>query len=274
MFNFRKTSIFQHKEEIKVPQYSFEDIPKESHVLAVWGSPGCGKTVTATKLAQYLASRKKDVAIIYCDMMTPMMHCVCPPSELEELHSLGSILSAVHPLPPLIRANAVCHRRNSHLVMLGLKKGENMYSYPAFDEAIAEEFMENVRELAPYVILDCSSYIAFDILSAVALMKADIVLRMVGCDLKGVSYLASQLPLLNGEQWNSDKHIRVAGNLQKYQAVDNLAQAMGGLSYQIPHVDEVEQQFLSGNLYKDLTAKQSRVFQKTIEQIAEEVFHI
>ena len=206
--------------------------------------------------------------------MTPMLHCVCPPSELEELHSLGSILSAAHPSPPLIKANAVCHRRNSHLVMLGLKKGENLYSYPAFDEQIAEEFIDNVRELAPYVILDCSSYIAFDILSAVSLMKADAVLRMVSCDLKGVSYLASQLPLLNGEQWNSDKHIRIAGNLQKYQAVDNLSQAMGGLSYQIPHAEEVEQQFLSGNLYKDLTAKQSRVFQKTIVQIAEEVFHV
>ncbi|EHJ7843787.1 MAG: hypothetical protein KHW81_16040 [[Clostridium] innocuum] len=274
MFNFKKTSIFQHREEVEEPQYSFEDIPRESHVLAVWGSPGCGKTATATKLAQYLASRKKDVAIVYCDMMTPMMHCVCPPSELEELHSLGSVLSAVHPQTPLIRANTVCHRRNSHLVMLGLKKGENMYSYPAFDEQIAEEFLENIRELAPYVILDCSSYIAFDVLSAISLMKADAVLRMVSCDLKGVSYLASQLPLLVGESWTCENHIKVAGDVRKYQAVDNLSQAMGGLSYQIPHADEVEQQFLSGNLYKDLAAKQSKSFQKTIEKIAEEVFHI
>lgn len=274
MFNFRKTSLFQHREADQ-PQYSFEDImPKENHVLAVWGSPGCGKTVTATRLAQYLASRKKDVAIVYCDMMTPMMHCVCPPSELEEQHSLGSILSAAYPLTPLISANAVCHRRNSHLVMFGLRKGENTYSYPTFDEMIAEEFIENIRELAPYVILDCSSYIAFDILSAIAVMKADTVLRMVSCDLKGVSYLASQLPLMNGEQWNLEKHIKTAGDVRKYQAVDNLSQAMGGLSYQIPHCDEIEQQFLSGNLYKDLTSKQSRPFQKTIEQIAEEVFHI
>lgn len=56
--------------------------------------------------------------------------------------------------------------------------------------------IENLRKIAPFVIIDCGSYIANDILSAVALMESDSVLRLANCDLKSISYLSSQLPLL------------------------------------------------------------------------------
>ena len=42
-------------------------------ILAVWGSPGCGKTVTAVKIAQHLASQKKNTVLLLCDMTAPMM---------------------------------------------------------------------------------------------------------------------------------------------------------------------------------------------------------
>ncbi len=44
--------------------------------------------------------------------------------------------------------------------------------------------IESLRKIAPFVIIDCGSYIANDILSAVALMESDSVLRLANCDLK------------------------------------------------------------------------------------------
>lgn len=64
----------------------------DNQMLAVWGSPGSGKTTTAVKLAMRLAMQKRDVALLLCDMNTPMLPCICPPGDLEEEHSLGSIL--------------------------------------------------------------------------------------------------------------------------------------------------------------------------------------
>ena len=32
---------------------------------------------------RHLASQKKNVALLLCDMTAPMMPCICPPSELE-----------------------------------------------------------------------------------------------------------------------------------------------------------------------------------------------
>ena len=92
--------------------------------------------------------------------------------------------------------------------MLGLRKGENEYTYAACTKQQAEELIRGLREIVPYVVIDCSSYIANDILSAVALMEADSVLQLASCDLKSVGYLSSQLPLLGELKWDKDKQYR------------------------------------------------------------------
>lgn len=267
---------FSKKNELddELPTYRFDNAKPYTQVLAVWGSPGSGKTVLSTKLAQYLASHRKDVILVYCDAVTPMMHCVDHPNNLVELHSLGSILSAVHPSKSLIQENFVLHKRNEHLFMLGYLKGENTYSYPPLEADCAKEFLQALREFSTYVIVDCTSQIHDDALSAVALMDADCVLQVSSSDLKGISYLNSQLPLLSGSEWNLDKYLKVAGNVKGNQAVDHLANAVKGIDYIIPYSDEVEQQYLAGNLFRDLTLKESRLFRTTIEKIGKEVLRV
>ena len=181
--NFMKGSLFHRStepEEVEIIEES------GGGVLAVWGSPGCGKTVTAVKIAKHLASQKKNVALLLCDMTAPMMPCICPPSELECDKSLGSIFAAQRISVNLIKHNLTTHKKLSYLTMLGLRKGENEYTYAACTKQQAEELIRGLREIAPYVVIDCSSYIANDILSAVALMEADSVLRLANCDLKSI----------------------------------------------------------------------------------------
>lgn len=84
--NFLKNSIFSRGAGDSSPDWEPEN---ENQMLAVWGSPGSGKTTTAVKLAARLAMQKKDVALLLCDMNTPMLPCICPPGDLEEEHSLG-----------------------------------------------------------------------------------------------------------------------------------------------------------------------------------------
>jgi len=176
MLNFKKNGIFtrQAPREDAPPQQEPQD-----GILAVWGSPGSGKTVTAVKLAKHLADRKKNVVLLLCDMTAPMLPCICPPSELEGEHSLGSILAAAHVTEPLIKHNLVTLKKHKHLTILGMKKGENEYTYPPYEQTQAQELLDNLRKIAPFVVVDCGSYIANDILSAVALMEADSVLRLV-----------------------------------------------------------------------------------------------
>ena len=244
----------------------------EGGLLAVWGSPGSGKTTAAVKIAKYLTDKKKNVALLFCDMAAPMLPCVCPPSDLECERSLGSILAAAHVSENLVKHNCVTHRRLAHLTMLGLLKGENEYTYPPYGETQARELLERLRSITPYVVVDCGSYIANDILSAISLMEADAVLRLANCDLKSVSYFSSQLPLLQGSQWDAGKQYKAASNLRDSQAAGHIGQVLGSVAFKLPHSPELEGQYLAGDLLADLTMKDSRPFRKEIGKIGREVF--
>ena len=267
--NFLKNSIFSHDSKPEEPELEPEN---ENQMLAVWGSPGSGKTTTAVKLAVRLAQQKHDVALLLCDMTAPMLPCISPPAELEDEHSLGSILAASHVSESLVWHNCITHKRFSHLTILGMRKGENEYTYPVYERQQAGELLDCLRGIAPHIIIDCGSHIANDILSAVALLESDAVLRLVNCDLKSISYLSSQLPLLKETQWDADKQYKVASDVRSNEASGHIEQVLGSVAFQIPHSEELAAQVLEGNLMKELNLKDSRGYRKAIESITKEVF--
>lgn len=268
MLNFKKGGIFSRssQEEDTTSQ------EEQGGILAVWGSPGSGKTTVAVKTAKHLSDDKKNVVLLLCDMTAPMLPCICPPSEIESEHSLGSILAATHVTAPLIKHNLITLKKNSHLAILAMKKGENEYTYPPYEQMQATELLDELREIADFIVVDCGSYIANDILSAVALMEADSVLRLAGADLKSVSYLSSQLPLLRDSKWDADKQYKTASNVKPQQAGEQIGQALGSVAFTLPYSKELEEQYLAGNLLADLSLKDSRTFRKEIEKIVKEVF--
>ena len=84
--NFKKNGIFGRREDGGQREAEYDGYSAPSQVLAVWGSPGSGKTTVAVKLAKYLAGKKKNVILLLCDMTAPMLPCICPPGELECEH--------------------------------------------------------------------------------------------------------------------------------------------------------------------------------------------
>lgn len=271
MLNFIKGSIFSRNIGGLSEKSDTEIAPQ---VLAVWGSPGSGKTTVAVKLAKYLADKRKNVALLLCDMTAPMLPCICPPTDLECEKSLGSILAAARITDTLIKQNCITHRKEKYLTMIGMLKGENVFTYPPYNGDLAKELIECVRRIVPYVIIDCSSTIATDILSAVSLMEADSVLRLVNCDLKSVSYLSSQLPLLNDNSWNAEKQYKAASNIKNGEAGESIESVLGNTVFKIPHSDELENHFLEGDLFQELVLKDSRGFRREIRKISKEVFGV
>ena len=267
--NFMKNSLFQRNLE----QEREEEMPEEGGVLAVWGSPSSGKTVVSVKLAEHLAKKKRNVILILADMVTPLPY-LCAPSDIEQERSLGSILAASHVTENLIKKNCMFYRKNDYLSMVGMLKGENVFTYPPYEKEQAAELLQLAAQIAPYVIVDCTSNIASDIMSAVALMEADTVLRLAGCDLKSISYLSSQLPLLSDHKWDADKQLKAVSNIRQQEASSHMEQILGSVSFQIPHSSEVEAQFLEGELLGELGLKESRTFRREIEKISREVFGV
>ena len=247
----------------------------DNQVLAVWGSPSCGKTVIATKIAKHISLKKKNVILLLCDAYAPPLPLLISPSDIEQEKSLGSILAATRISDNLIMQNSILLKKHSYISILGMLKGENVYTYPKYTDRQASELIEHLRNLAPYIIIDCGSHISDDVLSTVALMHADSVLRLVNCDLKSISYLSSQLPLLIDKKFKVDKQIKVASNVKSIHASENIEQVLGGVSFTIPYSEGIENQYLTGELLKDVYVnKDSKGFRKAIDAICEEVFDL
>jgi hypothetical protein len=103
-------------------------------------------------------------------------------------------------------------------------------------------------------------------------MESDSVLRLANCDLKSISYLSSQLPLLRDSKWDADKQYKIGSNLKPQEGIEYINQVLGSVAFKLPHSQELEEQYLAGNLFGDLSMKDSRAFRKEIEKIAREVF--
>lgn len=247
----------------------------DNRVLAVWGSPACGKTTIAAKIAGYIADKGFDVALLLCDTDAPPLPLLASPSDIETEKSLGSILAAARITENLVMQNAITFKKNKHIVAFGLIKGENSFSYPKYTQVQAKDLIYTLHDIADFVVIDCSCHLSDDILSTVSLIEADCVLRLINCDLKSISYLSSQLPLLADSRFKSDKQLKAANNVKSIHSRENIEQIIGGVTFTVPHSDLVERQYLEGELLKDTPVKrESKEFRVMIEQIAEEVFEL
>lgn len=247
----------------------------DNRVLAVWGSPSCGKTTIAAKIANYVADKGFEVALLLCDTDAPPLPLLVSPSEIETEKSLGSILAAAKVTESLVMQNLITFKKNEHIAALGLTKGENCFSYPKYTQIQAKELIEVLKKIADFVVIDCSCHLSDDILSTVSLIEADCVLRLINCDLKSISYLSSQLPLLADSKFKSDNQLKVANNVKSIHSRENIEQIIGGVTFTIPHSDLVEKQYLEGELLKDTpTKRETKEFRTIVQDIAEEVFDL
>ena len=108
LLNFKKESIFSRRgveEKASGPAVT-------EGLLAVWGSPSSGKTTVAVKLAKYIAEQKKNVVLVLCDMVAPMLPCILPASELECERSLGTILGSTHVTETILKSNLMTLKKN------------------------------------------------------------------------------------------------------------------------------------------------------------------
>lgn len=244
---------------------------RNNQILAVWGSPASGKTVTSVKLARELSQRRKNTILLFCDPFVPMIPVILPQLSTEE-KSLGKLLSDSELTQNKILSNCLILKKNLYLGLLGYKMGDNVFTYADYTKDKAVDLLIQLRHIADFVILDCTSYISADSLSAIALEYADVVLRLSSCNLKGVSYFSSQLPILADGKFHADNHIKVLSNIKPCEPRNEIRECYKGVAYEIPNVLEIEQQYITGGLFDGLVSKEGRKYEESIRVILKEVF--
>lgn len=244
---------------------------EQDKILAVMGSPGSGKTVTAVKLAAALAKQKKNVIVVFCDPFTPVMPVMLPPDAVHDI-SLGELLTA----PGLTQANilnaCVPVPDSEYISLLGYKDGESLMQYPKITRDKAVELFVSLRYLADYIILDCAAVFEADPASFVGIEIADKVLRLGTANLKGISYFQSHNPMLADSRFNKERFQTAIGCLKVGQDWEAVSGQYGGVDRVLPYVAELEQQDNERRLFQPLQAQESAPYSVEISRIAGELF--
>ncbi len=243
----------------------------ENKIVAVWGSPSSGKTVTSMKLARELSAKKQNVIVIFADMFCPVLSTVMPSVDVKS-RTLGSLLSKPHIKQLDIMQTAIPYPKHEHIAVIGYKNGDNIFTYSEFLAERVVQFFKELREVADAVIIDCSSVLTEDGFTTIALQQADTVLRLCTADLKSYSYFTSHLPLISRAKFKADRHVKALSNVKGGQEVNTFQSVYGDVAYTLPHVREIEPQFYSAGLLDALGGRDAKKYNAEIKKMAREVF--
>ena len=256
----------QRNRRLRIPMAN-----KQKQMLAVWGSPGGGKTVTAVKLALELSKRKKNVVLVFTDVTAPTLPAVVSEKKLPDV-SVGELLAAPGMTQEQVLKTCVPCEKNPYISFLGYKAGENVFTHAEYSKEKAVDMLVLLRHIADYVIVDCTSLLTGNVLATTALEVADDVLRVCSCDLKAISYFSSYLSLVADRKFKPEQHIKVLSNTRPYQGGSEYENSFGGVKYRLPYLSSLEEQAATLKLLEPLSGKEAKTYEPVIAAIAGEVF--
>ena len=242
-------------------------------LIAVWGSPGSGKTTFSVKLAEALYNRsrgKSAVIVVFTDIVTPTIPVIFPNFRSEDVFSIGSILSKPDFFADDVVSNMVMTKDRMNLGYLGYKDSENHHSFPTYTAEKAKYLYDVLVGIADYVIVDCMALPDSNFLTSVALENADQIIRLSTPDLKCLSFQMSQLKTFASRGYLRENDLAVM-NIPREEF--NLAAAdarlhLGKIAFTIPYCSALIEQYMEGSQYEPVKEKK---FMQTIKAIAEKV---
>ena len=142
----------------------------KSSVIAVWGSPGSGKSTFSAILARYLTRDKSKAIIISPDITVPMLPVWFPNENIENSMSLGHILSSSEINNSIIAEKVKLLKSHPYIGVLGYTSGDMPLSYPEVNYERVVQTIEVVSGMVDHVIIDCTSRIT-DLFTPAAIEK-------------------------------------------------------------------------------------------------------
>lgn len=220
-------------------------------IITVWGNPGCGKSMFCCILAKVLTAGKMKAIIINTDSGTPMLPVWMPDRILDTTSSIGNVLSGLEINMALVAERVVILKEYPFIGVMGYASGETPFSYPELKYDKIRSLISEAAKLVDYVLLDCSSNM-LNFFTAAAIEAADVAVRILTPDLRGLNYLKSHKPLLTDIKFHYDEHLTLAGLARPFHAIDEMSHLIGGFDGLLPYAKEIERCGTGGQMFKAL----------------------
>lgn len=220
-------------------------------IITVWGNPGCGKSMFCCILAKVLTAGKKKAIIINADSGTPMLPVWMPDRMLDTSLSIGNVLSGLEINMALVAERVVILKEYPFIGVMGFAAGETPFSYPELKYDKIRSLISEAAKLVDYILLDCSSNM-LHFFTVAAIETADVAVRILTPDLRGLNYLKSHKPLLTDIKFHYDDHLTLAGLARPFHALDEMGHLVGGFDGLLPYTKEIERCGTGGRMFRAL----------------------
>ena len=222
-----------------------------SKIITVWGNPGCGKSMFCCCLAKVLTAGKEKALIINADSSTPMLPVWMPERILETSASIGNVLTGLEINTALVAERVTILKEYPFIGVMGYAAGENPFSYPELKYDKIKFFIGEAAKLVDYILLDCSSNM-LNFFTPTAIEAADVIVRIITPDLRGLNYLRAHRPLLTDDKFHYGSHLTFAGLARPFHAIDEMDHLIGGFDGLLPYAKEIERCGTGGQMFKAL----------------------
>ncbi len=208
----------------------------EQHkMIAVYGNSGSYKTTTSISLARAISTKDKsaNVIIVGADSTKPLLPIIAP-FETQFKGSIGKTLSVVDFSEDAIFKNIFM--ATDRIGVLSYNIRENANTYALVSQNRIDDMYVQLRRLANYIIIDCTSDVSHDVLTAKAIINAEEKIELLTCDLNGLVFDGSQEPILQSEQYSLHNVIRLLSldsRIKQDEAA--MTNALGRISGKIPY---------------------------------------
>ncbi len=238
-----------------------------SKMIAFCGSPESGKTSAALKTAQELYYSKKGSVILFSpDTNVPLMAFIFPHCKDSDLFSVGKALDKTDIYKEDVMKQLVSVKTMLNFGFLGYKATENKFSYPRPTEDKVLALFHAMKEIADYVVVDCTSD-ADDLISRMAMTEADSVIQMITPDLKCMAYYSSQADIFDAVSDHSIKIMNICDN-DLFLPIDEVKSHFKNIQFILPYSRPLKQQVNTGTLSERLA---DRRYREQIAAIAKKV---
>lgn len=216
-------------------------------IIAVCGSPASGKTTSALKIAQEIYfSGNCSILFISPDTNTPALSYLFPRRKDTDLYSLGGTLDKTSIVYEDILKQTVTTDNMKNFGFLGLKVGENKYSYAKPTEDKVREFLIACSQVVSVIVVDCSSNFD-DLVSEVAMREANVNIQLISPDLRSMGYYSAY-----EEKYNSiaDKCVKVINLMDNdiFLPIEEVKAHFKGVDFILPYCRALKQQAITGTL--------------------------
>lgn len=149
-----------------------------------------GKTTLSYYMGNMLATNGRKCLIINTDVDMPIYTLLTSAKKQKDLKSLGVILSSPINSKRTILDNMSTFSNNKNLALICYETGENKYTYPEIQESDVLYFINELKSMIDYIIIDTSR--VQNNLDNMFLDMSDFRFCITSADLKGMAYRMAQ----------------------------------------------------------------------------------